>query len=192
MIDRALSFLKDELNIYIKAKTGDSDKAVLTKLVEQSGTSLLTGNELIAISLVNVEEERTMRAQGHQVVMNNGAYSLANPEIRLNLYVLFVGYNKQHHKEELALISLIAQFFQIRNVFENTEYPQLGDAIEKLIVELYSLNFEQQNQLWASIGAKYMPSLLFKVRMIIVNEKVPGLTGSGIGTMEHSFAAGRE
>jgi len=192
MIDRTLSFLKDELNVYIKSKTGDNDKAVLTKLVEQSGNSALQGNEIVAVTLVNVEEERLTRAQVPYTVSNNGTYSFANPELKLNLYVLFSAYNNQHHKEELALLSLIVQFFQSRNVFENTEFPQLGDDIERLIIELYSLNFEQQNQLWASLGAKYMPSVMYKVRMLIVNEKQASQVAKGIGTMEHSFAGGRE
>ena len=41
---------------------------------------------------------------------------------------------------------------------------------------MYSLNFEEQNQLWGSLGAKYMPSVLFKIRTIgIVDIKSKGI-----------------
>jgi hypothetical protein len=46
----------------------------------------------------------------------------------------------------------------------------MPSGIEKLVVELHQLNFEQQNNLWAVLGAKYLPSVLYKVRAISIQE----------------------
>jgi hypothetical protein len=44
-------------------------------------------------------------------------------------------------------------------------------------VELYSLSLEQQNQLWGSLGAKYLPSAIYKVRLVVIDR---GLFGTNI------------
>jgi hypothetical protein len=35
------------------------------------------------------------------------------------------------------------------------------------------MTFEQQNNLWAAIGAKYMPSVLFKIRTLTFIDAEP-------------------
>lgn len=169
MIDKALDFLRAELNAYLKLKTGDDKKINLSAIVDQAGSTVV-GDGTIGMMMVNVEEDRASKEQLPQTVMINGKYSFINPELHLNLYVLFAS-NHTVHTEALKLLSHIVRYFQGKNVFENQESPEMGEDIEKLIVDLYTLGFEQQNQLWASIGAKYMPSLVYRVRMIVINEK---------------------
>ena len=35
---------------------------------------------------------------------------------------------------------------------------------------MYTLNFEQINHLWSILGAKYLPSVLYKVRQLTIEE----------------------
>ncbi len=54
--------------------------------------------------------------------------------------------------------------------------------IEKLVFEMASITPEQLNNIWGSLGAKYMPSVVYKVRMLtfdnnIVREYRPLITG---------------
>ncbi|HXS15683.1 MAG TPA: Pvc16 family protein, partial [Polyangiaceae bacterium] len=42
--------------------------------------------------------------------------------------------------------------------------------IKELSVELYTMNFEQVNHLWSTLGGKYMPSVLYKVRNLSISE----------------------
>ena len=63
-------------------------------------------------------------------------------------------------------------FFQFRQVFRYNDYLALEDAgIEKLMLDPISLSFEQQNHLWATLGAKYMPSVMYKCRMLTFREE---------------------
>ncbi|HEU4717589.1 MAG TPA: DUF4255 domain-containing protein [Bacteroidia bacterium] len=190
MVDKALYFLRQELNSYLKLKTGDDNKVTLTAIVDQSGRTVVPDNS-IGMMAVNVEEERMYRSQAPQTVISNGQYAFANPELKLNIYVLFAG-NHTDHREALVLLSYVIQFFQAKNVFDNQESPQLGDAIEKLIVDLFSLSFEQQNQLWASLGAKYMPSVVYRMRMLIINEKLATSVMPAITEIDNAFAGNRE
>jgi hypothetical protein len=87
----------------------------------------------------------------------------------MNLFILFsTNFTGQLVKESLKFISVIIGFFQNNNVFTSEEYPDMKN--DKLIFEIFNLNFLEQNNLWASMGAKYVPSILYKVRMIVIEE----------------------
>lgn len=190
MIDKALNFLKQELNEYLKLKTGVDKKVDLSAIVAQNGTTVVA-DHTIAMMMVSVEEEKMMRGVAPQTILNNGKYSFANPELKLNLYVLFASHHDDHY-EALKMLSHVVQFFQGKHVFDNKESPQLGEQIEEIAVDLYTLNFEQQNQLWASVGAKYMPSVLYRVRLVVINEKIPTTITPAISGIEAAFAGGTE
>jgi hypothetical protein len=55
-------------------------------------------------------------------------------------------------------------------VFTPGSYPNLDIRIQKLITDLYTVNFEQLNQIWSILGGKYLPSVLYKVRQITIDE----------------------
>ncbi len=56
------------------------------------------------------------------------------------------------------------------NVFTPFTHPSLDPGIEKLVFELYNLSFEQLNQVWGMLGGKYYPSVLYKMRVISIDE----------------------
>ena len=62
-------------------------------------------------------------------------------------------------------------------------------VIEKLIVEMISLTFEQQNHMWGTLGAKYLPSVLYKVRMLVVQRsaEAPASLVSEVQTNQSSL-----
>ena len=46
-------------------------------------------------------------------------------------------------------------------------------------MELVSPTFEQQNHIWGGMGAKYLPSVLYKVRMLVYRETLES-EGAGL------------
>ena len=62
------------------------------------------------------------------------------------------------------------QFFQFQHVFTPITHPALDPRIQKVIVDLCTLNFEQINHLWSTLGGKYIPSVLYKVRQLTIDE----------------------
>lgn len=167
MIDKALTFLRDEVNGFIKLKTEDDSQVKLSNVVAQNGD---IGFDNIGLSLVNIEEEKTNKTQVSYKESDNGRISKYNPEIRLNIYILFASNFGKNYKEALQFLSYVIGFFQSKNVFDHQSTPGLNENIEKLIVELVTLSFEQQNHLWGATGAKYMPSVMYKVRMLTIQE----------------------
>src|SRR5205085_5404561 len=102
-----------------------------------------------------------------------------NPPVHLNLTLLFTAV-KAPGAYQTALQSLqhTIQFFQSKYIFDHTNTPlvDLDRKIEKLILEMVSINIEQLNQLWAILGGRYQPSVIYRARMITIDneEGVPG------------------
>ncbi len=192
MIDKALEVLANNIHDYL-IRLPDlnitSQKTVhLTNITDYNGT-LTIPKDSLGFSLVNIEEERIVKSQKTVIQASNGQISHLNPEIKLNLFVLIAA-NFGNYSTSLKFLSGAIRFFQSKNLFDHQNAPELDPAIQKLIIELYTLNFEQQNHLWGALGGKYLPSVMYKVRLISIQEalkkdeqppiKVAAFSGRGI------------
>jgi len=121
------------------------------------------------ITLVNIEEDRISRPQENTARNNNGTV-YKNPKMYLNLYLLFA-VNLSSYYESLKRLSYIIQFFQYQNVFTSLSTPDLPVGVEKLILDLDTLSFQDLNNLWGIMGSKYLPSVLYKVRLVTISEE---------------------
>lgn len=174
MISETLNFLAGELNGYLNQKTSvTTDPRVKVGNVARALDNTLTGTfsleDKAILSLVNLEEDRTVRRQ-ETVVKTATTARYKNPPLQLNLYVL-AAIHKDDYQDSLVLLGHIVQFFQFQNNFTPLTHPALDPRIQKLMVELYTLNFEQVNHLWSTLGGKYLPSALYKVRQLTVDEQ---------------------
>ena len=143
---------------------------------------MLGGAETL-LALVNVEEERVLREQLPERVFLNGNHVLLEPHVKLNLHLIFAA---RHSKYQHALhyLSHVLKYFQAHPSFTPDEYPGLHPSIEKLNVELLSYGTEQLNHVWAYIGAKYLPSAIYRVRMVILQDSAPRGIGKPISELE--------
>lgn len=178
MLDIALIFLKNELNTYLQTQIGsDSATVELINLVDETGKYTFTNS--IAVSILNIEEDRIFKSQVPERIYANGQHVILEPDLKLNLHVLFAtnfpkdAGSRSNYDQALKYISYILMYFQMHPAFSSLEYPALDPRIDKLTVELQSLNYEQLNQIWAFIGAKQLPSLIYKIRMVSVQGMVP-------------------
>lgn len=172
MIYEALEILRSEINDYLKAlpelNVSGNSVVTLTNVAKEDGSIEIPNNNL-GLSLVNIEEEQIVRDLAAHRVNPDNSISHLNPEIRLNLLVLFVAHFNDY-KTSLQYISGLIRFFQKKSVFTPNNSPAMANGLEKLVVDLHQMNFEQQNNLWAILGAKYLPSVLYKLRAISIQE----------------------
>jgi len=183
MIDLTLKFLADEINVYLAQQPGlnvGDASLVLGNAsrifdTDPNGSDTNLQNRAI-MSLVNVEEDRISRPHEAYTRTITGV-DYAEPPVYLNLYVLFV-VNMRSHETATRWLSAIIRFFQHQSVFTPLSHPALNTAIPHLNVAMQSLSFEQANQLWSTLGGKYLPSVLYKIRQISVDE---GLNVAGGG-----------
>lgn len=184
MINETLKFISDEVNTYLSLKLGiNTDPRLVLGNISRAMDNDTTGTNSLSnkaiLSLVNVEEDRIAKQQESYVKTDSGI-TYKNPPTPLNLYILFA-VNRTEYTDSLKWLAYIIQFFQYQNVFTPISHPALDAGIEKLIVDLYTLNFEQINHLWSTMGGKYIPSVLYKVRQISINEDAV-ISGGGLIT----------
>lgn len=172
MLDVALKFLRDEINAALTLRTGsDAVKVVLSRVADEAGKYAFAIDN-IGCAIVNIEEERILKAQMPATATVNGQQVTTLPELKLNLHLLFAAHFT-HYDQALKYLALLLTFFQAHPVFTSDQYPALTPACGKLAVDLISLNYEQLNQIWTYIGAKHLPSAVYRVRLVILQETEP-------------------
>jgi hypothetical protein len=170
MLDIALQFLKDELNSYLLTRTGSNAVEVkMSKLVDEAGKYAFDDGT-IGAAIINIEEERTFKSHLPDYAYVNGQHVALEPDLKLNLHVMLAA-NFKLYDVALKYIGLVLTYFQSHSSFTCEEYPALDARIRKLIVELQSLSYEQLNQIWAFIGGKQLPSVVYKVRMVVIQDE---------------------
>lgn len=185
MIDKAFSFLLEELNGYLNTRYPSVEPhAVLSALLNQDGTVPPAIENKLVLSLVNVEREAAMPSSGMQARSGGSGYSQSTPALNLNLYLLVTAHFGSNYTESLKFLSGALTFFQGKPVFQAQNSPGFPKELDKLGLDMVSLDFQALNNLWSNLGGKYLPSALYKVRMISVQEGrigalVPGASGSG-------------
>jgi hypothetical protein len=172
MIDKVIATITKELSIYLDVVAGLDvpaiDKIKISHLFDSTGDTIPAE---LGVTLVNIEEDRTNRAIDPYVKTDEG-FAKVNPEIKLNLFVLFTANFKDNYSEALKFVSYVIQFFQAKNVFTTENTTELDPRVQKLIIELQPMSFEQQNYLWGMVGGKYLPSALYKFRMLVIQDNL--------------------
>lgn len=118
----------------------------------------------LSLSLVRIEEERVRRTQ-FAVRRHDEQVDTLHPNVNLNLYVL-VSAHGQSYRDALKHLSSAVLFFQSRPHFDLSGYPGLDEVPERILVELCSQTFEEQNHLWGALSVRYVPSVLYRLRML--------------------------
>lgn len=175
MIADTLNFLVSKLNAYLNDKLGQvTDPRVKLGNVARALDGTLTNEnsllDKVIVTLVNIEQERAVQP-GPVAVRTATSVKYKAAPLLLNLYVL-VSVHKDQYEQSLILLSHVLQFFQFRHSFGRSEFPDPLSGLETLTAELYTMNFEQVNHLWSTLGGKYLPCALYKVRHLLIDEGV--------------------
>lgn len=180
MIHLAFDHIINELNSYLSVKISETDRVMAGSLLTQDGNPQPGIDDKILVTLVNTEEERIARDTGLYRKQPDGSLQVQKPAIRLNLFILFTAYFPSDYNEALKMTSLVISFFQKKNRFTPADTPDLEPTLKGITMEMVTLNMEQHNHLWASLGAKYIPSVLYKMRLVSIAEDEIEGTGEPI------------
>jgi hypothetical protein len=189
MLRTALEFIAGELKTFIERKDPpmfqNETTVLLSSLMKTDGTFAITGNQggeafRVVMTLVNLEEDRIAESQKYFQKVND-KIKYTEPPVNINAYVLFSAM-AENYLSDLRLLSYIISFFQSNPLFDEERFPHLNSKVEpekpwlkvgQLSANLCPLTLEQQNNLWSAIGAKYMPSVLYKIRTITFTDIEP-------------------
>jgi hypothetical protein len=181
MIAHALTIVRNELDRHLTGiGGGTASHAELGNVGDVGSGQSANGSarEKVLLSVVNVQEERTLKnVPAH--VRDDAAQRVRyqNPPTFLNLAVL-VAATHTTYREALLALSRTLTFFQFRNVFtpEDVDPQSLTDGAPvndidrlvefKLIFDLWSPSLEEVNDMWGMLGGRQYPFALYSMRML--------------------------
>lgn len=185
MIFDAMRLMQSTLQSYIadlEPTLGANPVVVVDNiaLAEQLGGSNNQINGHVVMSLVNLQEETTLKNVPYYRVENNRTV-YKNPPISLNLFILFSVLHNQYDTA-LRLLSRVIECFQAQTDISFTTAPAPGNISHdvQIIPDLYSLSFEQLNHLWGSLGGKQVPFVLYRARLVAIEAQKRQAEGSVI------------
>ena len=176
MIQQAFELIRNRLNAFLGSVDPGSDGwVVLANLVDHEGKPFPGADNKIVMFLGNVEyESMSMPARTSQ--LSGTTYtSVAAPRL-INVWMLFfANFYNQRYGDGLDMLSRTISFFQQYPRFTHDSDPAMDPRIEKLTVEMVNLDFTQLNYVMSMIGAKYLPMVCYKLRMIpFTSEAIQG------------------
>ena len=156
MIKETVQHIENQLQGYLSLHSGKVSSQNIAQHENPEGSDML---EKIIITLINIEEENTLKNNFPSRVQNNVIVK-EKPVLFVNLFLLFSA-KYTVYDEALKYLGLVISFFQSNNrltisTLDNTE----------VICNLHNIGFENLNNLWTVLGGKYMPSVIYKVRML--------------------------
>ena len=162
MIVEAITLLLNQLNAYIAnadgSGAGSPPQAVMGNFAQLDRPEIATELENhVVISLVKIEEERTLRNGKAFAPDPTGQIVYRNRPLHLNLFLLFAS-NYRNYGTALRRLTQLLTFFQGKQKFTLANSP--GSLPQPPIVEfsltmdLLSPTFEEVNHLWGFLGAR--------------------------------------
>ncbi|WP_448874602.1 DUF4255 domain-containing protein [Desulfobulbus propionicus] len=172
MIEQAINQLSFLLNQYLKHTFDiNEDIVVVSNIVDQDGSLVPNINNRILLFLVNIEKD-TEVFQTNVGFVNQGQTVTSHPPVFINLYMMVAAnFPGNNYQESLKFLSHSIGFFQRNPVLDHHNTPDLNRGIEKLILDLQNLSFNDLSNLWSIISGKYLPSVLYKIRMLTIDTK---------------------
>lgn len=168
MIDTAIAHIAAELNQHLKRSFDLSEDVVaVANILEQDGSVASHVNNKIVVSLVNIEKDSVPYQQQSFASAGAPRAVVTAQPLYFNLYLMFASYfGGNNYQEGLKFISNTISYFQTQAVFDQKNSPGLDNRINKLVMDVENLDMRDLSSLWGILSGKYLPSVLYKVRMV--------------------------
>lgn len=167
ILTKILKYIEGEINHSVGPSAEKfAQLGNISQLENASGASNADLRGKVILTIVNIEEEKTLKNSPHYI-RDGEAILKRNPTLFLNLFVL-VSCATDDYETALDKLSHVISFFQGKHLFtaENADADFPEEYVEKIIMDMFSMNFEQVNHLWGVLGGKYVPSMLYKLRLV--------------------------
>lgn len=166
MIKNALVFTKKTLDEHLKNRFHLlEDVSVLNHLVDQEGGAPSKNQNKMVISLINLEHETNKPFVNRYSTSGGNKFEAINPSQRFNMDLLFTACFDDY-EEALKFLTATVSYFQGCNSFTMKDHPDLPEGLGKLNFHIERLNYTETHNLWTAMGAKYQPSVIYKVGLI--------------------------
>ena len=168
--DVTIDFTSGQLNDALRRAfpSGSEHRVVMCNLHGQDGSVAIEAVEKVVVFLVNVERESV---PGSGPPGGSLSRSTVRPEpVHLNLMIMVAAnYGGKNYDQALKYLSSAVSFFQGRPVFNHQNTPDLDPRIDKLTMEIENLSIADLSNLWGVLSGKYLPSVLYRMRLLSID-----------------------
>lgn len=170
MIEKALQYTRDSFNQYLTNMFGlDENPVILNRIVDPNGGSPLANTNKVVISLIHLEQETNQQYYNKLSRTSNGKYVDVQPSQRYNIFILVVP-NYEDYEEGLKFLNASMLFFQANPILDGTTNANIPKGIQKLEFQLETGDsYVQMQNIWTALGAKYQPSLIYRMKLIDID-----------------------
>jgi hypothetical protein len=174
VIDRALEHLAAHLNGHFRRNFHVAeDLVVVSNLQELGGAPVPLAASKLTLFLSGVERDTL----AHRATTAPAAYAPSVIQhaapVYLNLLVMCAAnFSGSHYPEALKFLAGAIAFFQGNGVFDHHNTPGMDSRLERLILNMENLTSQEMHSLWSIHGGRYLPSALFRVRLITLDSNV--------------------
>ncbi|MFK7871025.1 MAG: DUF4255 domain-containing protein [Roseobacter sp.] len=167
VIDQALTLVAQRLNSHLAARYGVQDELVsLSPLTDAEGKPAPDARNRLVMFVTNIAHDSTPRGgrprMSPQMVQSQAQH--------LDIYFMLASaYEAETYAEGLKLISTALTFFQAYPVMSPQTTPDMPAGLSQLSFEIANLKVEEMGQMWGNLGGRYVPSVMFKMRSVIID-----------------------
>ena len=189
LIQDTLELIRQRLNAYCQvADPSPEDWVVLSNIVDQSGQAYEQARNKVVIFLANIQHDTTISTWKPAAPLTPDRFAIVPPPLYINLFVLFfANFSEKNYPQALGMISRTIRFFQENPFFDHANLPDLPQPIDKLAFEFTNLDAQSLSYVMNLAGVNYLPSVLYKVRMLpfrseVIQEQVSAAQGYSVGS----------
>jgi hypothetical protein len=178
VIGKLLNIIKNDLNAYFVAKGKILSGAQILAFpdVSKSGgpSDPILSTDTLNVFLVNLEENRSHRpADMWQMAEPDGDKRVMHPPVKLDIYFLVAAKFKDY-PTALDNLTLCIQYFLAHRYFDRHVHHDFPPDVDRVIVEMIPMTFEVQRAVWSSLQIAYLPSVLFRLGLLVVADNQEG------------------
>jgi len=172
MIHVALTNVRDLLNEHFKNEFSISEnKVVLSNIVKVDGSAAQNVEGKIVFFLISLDEEPALKNSLNRSGSENSSFAFKSPSLHLNMQLFFcANFDSAIYIEGLGYLSSLIRFFQINKRIVVDSSTSSSHKRNRLSFELCKLDYAQLSHLWSAIGSKLMPSVLYKVGIMVFDD----------------------
>jgi hypothetical protein len=171
MIDTVLQFTANSLDQFVRNQFGlNESKVLINNLIEADGSVPKPNQNKLVISMINIAQETNRQFYVRNQRLADGSFSNVRRPERYNIDLL-VSSSFDDYTETLKFLNSGIQFFQINPVVNSSSYSNLPEGIDRLEFEVEKISYFEMHNLWSAMGAKYVPSVIYKMRLITIESE---------------------
>jgi hypothetical protein len=180
MLAKVLITLAMQIDDYLKRTFRLNEEIV--SLQPPASASQSSPSNRLHLFFVNMERETAGGISFNRQATSGGHFQSLMSAWQLNVYVMLaVAFSEKQYSEGLQLLSGATAFLQVNNQFT------LPETDTPIYVEPVNLSFSELSNLWGIYGNQYYPSLLCKLRNIIIDANEIKQIGTVVKSQDYDF-----